>query len=234
MGELSTNIFLSNAEGEHATLVPLWNSHVIMELRRHLPEQTGEEKAEKRIQTMLAAFPKAMVRDWMPFMAEAESLVKDPDDAQIVAGAIAGRADSIVTENVSDFRRNEIADRLGIEVCRESAFLESLLNENPDWMLENLRAMTSALDRPPRNLRELYERMSKIRELCDFAIGLESNIRDSCNEGMERMFGVSSRGRQGRDARGRFTRAYGGYDGDLALPDDFNIWGPDGNGPVRW
>lgn len=231
MGNLSTSILLANAEGLNRIYQPLWNSHVIRELRRHLPETVAPQDADMvlhRIDIMVEAFPEAEVHDWERFVFDTEPYVSDRDDRQILAGAIAGQADMLVTENVKDFHGDAILSQWGIRVMRESTFLHILLNAYPREMVGNLQSMTAAFRRPPRNLRELVERMTRIESLRGFGADMQRYAEDEYRRRVGRAYGI--RNRQGRDRLGRFTTVDTQWDDmDLDLPAD--IWGPTGNGP---
>jgi predicted nucleic acid-binding protein len=106
-----TDTILSCAEQE--LFVPRWSERVLKEVRRAVlrivPEMT-EARIDYRLATMNAAFPEACVQDY-------ESLVEsihlpDPDDRHVVAAAVRGGADVVVTDNLKHFPA-ETLDRLG-------------------------------------------------------------------------------------------------------------------------
>lgn len=233
MGELSTELLLSNAEGYHRLFEPLWNEYVFQELSRHLPEllqRQGktESKAKlaacRRMTGMRAAFPHAMVEGWEGFLPTASIHVSDPADAPILAGALAGKAAYLISDNLDDFDINIIEATFGLRVVGLSRFLDCLLERKPQWMRENLMGMLSTHRRPPRNLKELRTRLAEISELADFGRILEQDAIHRYQTGLGRMF--QGGGVQGRDAKGRFLPIYGSDD-DL-FP--YDVWGPDGNG----
>lgn len=91
---------------------PLWSSEICAELYRTLttrlaergqdPETTDSYIARLRHQ-MSVAFPDALVHDWQPL--ESAVVLPDVNDRHVVAAAIVGRADVIVTDNERDFPR---------------------------------------------------------------------------------------------------------------------------------
>lgn len=241
MGGLSSDLVLSSAEEPDYLYIPLWNSHVIKELRRHLPAkilekhgdwnpQTATSSAEHRIRAMMRTFPGSMVNGWDAFMEEASGFVRDPDDTEILAGAIAGGADVLVTENVSDFNAKAIESSYGIETIRESAFLIEMLHSDPSKMRRNLIRMVSGHGKPPTNLMELCRRLSEIPELSGFGQALEDRIRREYDMNVSMMFHRNGSGVQPRDRLGRFGRKTYPVSFDV-LPPGTGYWGPDGNGP---
>lgn len=101
---------------------PLWSDRILEEwaraAARHDPVQ--EVQARGEIAMLSAAWPKARVvandslvsRLWLP----------DPADIHVLASAIAGHADGIVTMNAKDFPRNILAE-------------EGLTRADPDTLL---------------------------------------------------------------------------------------------------
>ena len=102
--------------------MPLWSDRILEEwaraAARHDPVQ--EVQARGEIAMLSATWPKARVvaneslvsRLWLP----------DPADIHVLASAIAGHADGIVTMNAKDFPRNILAE-------------EGLTRADPDTLL---------------------------------------------------------------------------------------------------
>ena len=89
---------------------PLWSSEILAELDRTLRLLLGKrgvspEEADAYLTRLLgqmnATFPDALVPEWEP-LVEAIQL-PDPNDRHVVAAALAGRAEVIVTDNLADF-----------------------------------------------------------------------------------------------------------------------------------
>ena len=89
---------------------PLWSTEILAELDRTLrlllakrgasPEET-DAYLTRLFRQMETAFPDALVTGWEPLVATVQ--LPDPDDRHVVAAAWAGRADVIVTDNLTDF-----------------------------------------------------------------------------------------------------------------------------------
>lgn len=90
----------------------MWNSTILEELheceQEKLVERVGLaplqalEAADRLVGTLRPSFDDAEVDDWERFVDTGE--LPDPDDRHVVACAIAGRADAIVTSNLKNFR----------------------------------------------------------------------------------------------------------------------------------
>lgn len=237
MGELSTCIFLANAELPDRLFHPRWNSHVFRELSHHLHEHidakdkaAGIEAARRRMRMMRKAFPESMVMEWETEMPRSTCFVNDPDDAQILAGAIKGGTDALVTNNVKDFDVDGIEREFGIIVEKGDDFLIDLLNDEPITLRDNLIRMASGFSTPPTNLRELCEIMSQTPEFARFGHALENRIKRQYDANVAMMFHRTGSGVQPRDCLGRFGRKTYPVSFDV-LPPGTGYWGPDGNGP---
>lgn len=235
-GALSNDIFLSLATGEKNLFRMRWSEYVYQELRDNLLEnlvapiedesfrERRRRSLENRLHQMRMATSAYFVHDWEPLVEYMREYVSDVDDAAVVAGAIKGKADRLVTDNISDFDTEGILRKLGITTIRPGAFLSDLYHDDPSRMNDALIEMVGKYQRPPRNLKELSERLSDIPSLS--RLGKEMNA-----EAMRRFSNRSTagwHGTQGRDSLGRFTNVPRGDDSDL--PDlVYGIWGGDGN-----
>jgi predicted nucleic acid-binding protein len=77
----------------------------------------------------------------------------DPDDRHVLAAAIRGRADVIVTANVRDFPA-EILAPLGIEAQHPDEFVLHLLDLAPGVVAEAARNHRESLKNPPKTIDE--------------------------------------------------------------------------------
>ncbi|MBB3117121.1 hypothetical protein FHS03_000140 [Massilia violacea] len=85
----------------------------------------------------------------------AESIVDslklpDPDDRHVLAAAIIGHADAIVTFNMKDFPE-EIAKPYGIEVLHPDDFLVAQYHLDPIGFLSVVKAQRERLRNPPKS-----------------------------------------------------------------------------------
>ena len=93
---------------------PLWSDRILEEWARAARKigPLGEDQARAEIALLKAAWPKACV-SW-PASLEARLYLPDEADRHVLAAAIAGSADCLVTMNIKDFPRNTLWEE-GVE-----------------------------------------------------------------------------------------------------------------------
>lgn len=106
---------------------------------------------------MLSAFPDALVTGWEALEAAIE--LPDPDDRHVVAAAIVGRADLIVTDNSRDFPTTSLPAALDAQSADE--FLLDALDLHPETICDALRTVASRTGRfaPPMTPHQIAERL---------------------------------------------------------------------------
>ncbi len=72
----------------------------------------------------------------------------DPDDRHVVAAALAGGVDAIVTFNLADFPAGALS-QLGLEAQHPDDFLASIINVGGDLACEAIKAMRERYKKPP-------------------------------------------------------------------------------------
>ncbi len=85
----------------------------------------------------------------------------DLDDRHILAAAIVGQADVIVTRNLKDFPQ-ELLERYGIEAQHPDEFVRHLLDLAPTLVVDALRDQQTALSRPPMSMDEMLALLERI------------------------------------------------------------------------
>src|SRR6185312_12396303 len=92
---------------------PQWSQEILDEVSRNLcgPKfNLPEDKVSYRIACMKSAFPEAMI---VGHKALADSMPNDPKDRHVLAAAVYGKSDAIVTLNTRHFPQDEL-ERFGI------------------------------------------------------------------------------------------------------------------------
>jgi predicted nucleic acid-binding protein len=138
---------------------PLWSPRILEEwarATRRLPEG-AEAIARAEIAAMRTRWPEAEI-DPPPDLAATLSL-PDPDDRHVLAAAIAGGADSILTLNRADFPPRTLA-RHGLMLRQPDEFLRDLWSGGLDLpaVAEAVRARAEAASGRPQELRPLLKR----------------------------------------------------------------------------
>ncbi len=84
----------------------------------------------------------------------------DPDDRHVLAAAVRGRADVIVTYNLKDFPETAVAP-LGIEVQHPDEFLPHVLGLAPGVVLAALQRLRQSLKNPPIDIDTYLARLEQ-------------------------------------------------------------------------
>lgn len=130
-----------------------WSPDVLDEVERNLSQRAkapspsaamGGAQYIRRV--MEDAFPDAMV-DRSAYEALIPSMCNDEKDRHVLAAAIVGRADVLVTSNVRDFKP-EVCRPFGIEVQDPDTFLKHQFGLIPDSIIAVLEDL-SANRKPP-------------------------------------------------------------------------------------
>jgi hypothetical protein len=86
-----------------------------------------------------------------------ESLeLPDPDDRHVLAAAIRGRADLIVTANLTDFPAERL-EKWGIEAQHPDEFLVNQFHLSPPVFLSAVRTVRLRLKAPPKSVDEYLD-----------------------------------------------------------------------------
>ncbi len=111
--------------------VPLWSDRILEEWARAGAKTSAEFEVQARgeIATLRANWPKSEIR--VPDGAERKLWLPDPADIHVLAAAIRGHADVIVTMNARDFPRNILAEE-GLSRADPDNFLLGFYHAHPD------------------------------------------------------------------------------------------------------
>lgn len=139
---------------------PLWSARILEEWARATVKlgPGAETIARGEVATLKARFPGAEVAP-APGL-EARLYLPDPNDIHVLAAAIAGNADLIITYNAQDFPRATLAEE-GLDRRDPDQFLLALMAEAPDIVaevVEGVRATAERLSGEAQPLRPLMKR----------------------------------------------------------------------------
>lgn len=115
------------------------------------PHVTAEQ-LERTRELMNAAIRDCLVTGYEDLI---DSLtLPDPDDRHVLAAAIRGGADTIVTFNLADFPAAELV-RFAIVAQHPDGFLNCLLDLTPEAVCAAVKAQREGLRNPPKTVEEL-------------------------------------------------------------------------------
>ncbi len=140
---------------------PLWSERVEEEALRALCEIHPGIDASRfysRFRSMNEAFEDARVSGWESLLEGLE--LPDANDRHVLAAAIRGRADVIVTENVSDFPASALSP-LGMEAVRLDEFLLTQFDLNVAATVQIVSDQSRAMGRPPVTEDQLLGRLAR-------------------------------------------------------------------------
>lgn len=140
---------------------PLWSQRILDEttdaiLEIH-PDLTSND-VERRIDAMNRSFEDALVEGWEDI--ESSLALPDPDDRHVVAAAVRGRADTIVTANLRDYPE-DVLEPLGIAAIDPDSFLLDQLDLAPRVVLEVVREQAAHTRRPSLTPTDLIARLAR-------------------------------------------------------------------------
>jgi predicted nucleic acid-binding protein len=159
---LQRDFLLSLAvEGLYRTL---WSTAILDELCYHEAQKLvgrghdpvlAEQRSQRLVNQMSTAFDDAVVLSW-------ESLedtfgLPDADDEHVVAAALVGGADVIVTSNVKDFPPQQIPKPL--TVIPPAQFAADTVAVSPDSARQAVIAMATRFVRPSSTLDEILDHL---------------------------------------------------------------------------
>jgi predicted nucleic acid-binding protein len=154
---------------------PLWSATILVELERTLVNklQMPTTKATRRVAKMQSAFPLACVDGYADLIP---SLTNHPKDRHVLAAAIRGGADAIVTNNVKDFPASALTP-YDIEAITADDFLCDQLTLDTDRTITALRTQLDAYRRPRLTIPEFYRALAATAPTFAAAAGPEHASR---------------------------------------------------------
>ena len=131
-----------------------WTQEIHAEWTGHLAGARPDiaHRLPELVRLMNQAVPDCLVENYEALIGRLE--LPDPADRHVLAAAIAGHADAIVTFNVKDFPR-EVTERHGIEVQHPDDFVMNQLQLQELVALGAIKQMRARWMSPQRSAREL-------------------------------------------------------------------------------
>lgn len=116
----------------------------------HLSRQALKRTAD----VMTQAIPDAVIKNYQH--AESNLNLPDPDDRHVLAAAIAGRCDTIITNNLKDFPGDILAAE-GLTAQDPDTFLSSLYEQHPEVFQKAIRSIRARLKHPAYSVSEYLD-----------------------------------------------------------------------------
>ncbi|WP_062356390.1 PIN domain-containing protein [Herbidospora yilanensis] len=133
---------------------PLWSERILTEVQEALVRNgLSAQKVERTLSFARAAFPEAMVEGWEPLEDSMGNHVKD---RHVLAAAVRGHADVIVTFNLRDFTP-AACEPWDVQAQHPDTFLLYELEAAPGVILNVLTEQAAATGRPPHRPMTLEE-----------------------------------------------------------------------------
>jgi hypothetical protein len=145
---------------EKGLFQPRWTEEILNEalrsiVRRHT--RVRPEAIAERFDDMRMAFPEAMVTGYETMRDALANEMKD--DAHVLAAAVVGGADLIVTNNVKDFHAT-LLRKHAVEAVPADTFLVDQWSLDPTLAKQVLAEMSADYDRPIAELVAGLERLA--------------------------------------------------------------------------
>ena len=146
---------------EHNLYRPLWTSRIIDEAAGAIAEihpDISRERIRQRFTAMDDAFEDARIEGYEGLIDGVT--LPDPDDRHVVAAALQGRGDSIVTANIRHYPES-VLDPLNIDVIHPDSFLLDQLDLAPALILDVLYQQAAHTRRPPLSPVDVVARLAR-------------------------------------------------------------------------
>ena len=151
---------------------PLWSDEILQEVGKAM-EKMGytPQKSERRLRTMREHFPEALTR--CPHdLAKALTCIPDENDRHVLAAAICGHANTIVTFNERDFPE-ECLEQYGILRQHPDDFLVHQFHLIPSIVIEKIDSQAIAIH---QSRIEIIRRLRDLAQAPKFAALLEERM----------------------------------------------------------
>lgn len=135
-----------------------WTSDITDEWTRHViadNDRVTRPMLDRTIQCMTDAVPDCLITNYQ-FMVDSIQYT-DEKDRHVLAAAIVGYADVIVTANLKDFDADAILANHDIEIQHPDTFISHIIDLNPVMACGAFRRWRKSLKNPPFSPDELLE-----------------------------------------------------------------------------
>lgn len=131
-----------------------WSEEILSEFVKTSERLHGKGLAEGVRQALEEDYSEAIVYNWERHIDEI--VLPDPDDRHVVAAALKGGCDAIVTFNLKDFPQEELQS-FGIRAVSPDDLMMELVHKAPVRVLMVVQGLIDSKRRPPRTYDQEIE-----------------------------------------------------------------------------
>jgi predicted nucleic acid-binding protein len=149
-----SDLFLRLAEGPRL-LLPKWTDEIWQETERTMLNvlKWPQGTITSRIKAAKEAFPEAMITDYEVYVARCTN---DPKDRHILAAAIRGQVETIVTMNIRHFKAADV-EIWGVSAAHPDEYLKVLYDLDEAVVVQVLNDMANRRRKP---IEQMLSRLS--------------------------------------------------------------------------
>ena len=157
-----------------------WSSEILAELRWALLETAGlpADRADRLIAIMTAAFPEAAVAVHTGLVSQ---MTNHAGDRHVLAAAIVGQTDVIVTDNIRHFPQ-DACEPYGIEVQTPDEFLSYSFDLAPNVVADVFLRQVAEFRRPASTLTEALDSLSHRLPALGARLRESAEVRETLRE----------------------------------------------------
>jgi predicted nucleic acid-binding protein len=135
-----------------------WSEKILEEAERNVKRKRPDAAAiSRRFQHIRRSFPEAMVTG---YEALESAMANDPKDRHVLAAAVVGRADVIVTFNLGDFPSGA-CEPYDIDVQHPDEFLCNQWDLDEELMADAMERRLGDYESPPLSLEQLLQNLER-------------------------------------------------------------------------
>jgi predicted nucleic acid-binding protein len=149
-----SDLFLRLAEGSRL-LVPKWTDEIWEETERTMLNvlKWPQSTITSRIKAAKEAFPEAMITDYEVYISRCTN---DPKDRHILAAAIRGQVETIITMNIRHFKVDDL-ETWGVRSAHPDEYLKVLYDLDEAVVVQVLNDMANRRRKP---IEQMLSRLS--------------------------------------------------------------------------
>ncbi|MEM5581425.1 PIN domain-containing protein [Roseibium sp. AS2] len=161
----------------HGLFRAVWTDEIMDEWSRSVlaNHATTRDKIDRTVAIMKDAFEPCWVHRHRPLIAAIEGL-PDQADRHVVAAALAGEAQQIVTNNLKDFPE-DVLEKHELEAIDPDTFLVGQFELNRPLTVSAMRSVRKRLDNPPFTKTEFLTDLTR-KGMPKFATALKPFFED--------------------------------------------------------